>query len=376
MPRLRGGMDRSRDEDGDGRLGDLRLSDFGEHYGAKKVHSTAIDEELLPDLKKVKLGSISGSEPLPATMGGTTPTSERRGKFMGSSKREAKVPKPEGKKAHKGKKIGSSRPILAFPRGRVNSFRTAHTDQPTYNRASFEAQLTKVRDKLDVFGVEKLEKSAALVQHHEVRFPNDGSYAFCVQRVIECLHSKRVESTPGPFRVHILGAAAGKLARMLVKSVNTLGPDAPVVIITQSDLVPGQLADDFGLDYDGWPLDREHERLPKNSYDVVLGRNLFYDPELTFGMIQFVALLLLKTGGTLAIASVRNQFITCVAVPIFAASSSGQLKDIIVTFSQLTPEKNQSAHNVVCMSAVKAQADKCPVDPPLERSVIEMVLAG
>jgi len=78
----------------------------------------------------------------------------------------------------------------------------------------------------------------------------------------------------------------------------------------------------------------------------------------------------------LAIASVRNQFITCVAVPIFAASSSGQLKDIIVTFSQLTPEKNQSAHNVVCMSAVKAQADKCPVDPPLERSVIEMVLAG
>jgi len=28
------------------------------------------------------------------------------------------------------------------------------------------------------------------------------------------------------------------------------------------------------------------------------------------------------------------------------------------------------------MSAVKAQADKCPVDPPLERSVIEMVLAG
>ena len=148
MPRLRGGMDRSRDEDGDGRLGDLRLSDFGEHYGAKKVHSTAIDEELLPDLKKVKLGSISGSEPLPATMGGTTPTSERRGKFMGSSKREAKVPKPEGKKAHKGKKIGSSRPILAFPRGRVNSFRTAHTDQPTYTRNGFEAQLKKVRDQV------------------------------------------------------------------------------------------------------------------------------------------------------------------------------------------------------------------------------------
>ena len=154
---LRGGMDRSRDEDGDGRLGDLRLSDFGEHYGAKKVHSTAIDEELLPDLKKVKLGSISGSEPLPATMGGTTPTSERRGKFMGSSKREAKVPKPEGKKAHKGKKVGSTHPITTFPRGLDDSFRTAaHTDQPTYTRDGFEAQLKKVRDQVGVFGDETI----------------------------------------------------------------------------------------------------------------------------------------------------------------------------------------------------------------------------
>ena len=48
---LRGGMDRSRDEDGGGRLGYLRYSDFGEHDGARRVHSIATDEELLTDLK-------------------------------------------------------------------------------------------------------------------------------------------------------------------------------------------------------------------------------------------------------------------------------------------------------------------------------------
>ena len=44
--RLRGGMDMPRDEDENGRLGDLRLSDFGEHDGAKRVHLEATDEEL------------------------------------------------------------------------------------------------------------------------------------------------------------------------------------------------------------------------------------------------------------------------------------------------------------------------------------------
>ena len=46
----------------------------------------------------------------------------------------------------------------AFPRDLVNSFKTAHTDQTTYNRASFEAQLKKVRDQVDVFGVEKRQE--------------------------------------------------------------------------------------------------------------------------------------------------------------------------------------------------------------------------
>ena len=106
----------------------------------------------MPNLKKVKLASISGSEPPPATMGGASPTSEHSRKFMGASKRKAKVPEPKGEKAHKGKKFGSTHPITTFPRGLDDSFRTAaHTDQPTYTRDGFEAQLKKVRDQVGVF---------------------------------------------------------------------------------------------------------------------------------------------------------------------------------------------------------------------------------
>ena len=121
----------------------------------------------------------------------------------------------------------------------------AHTDQPTYTRAGFKAQLKKVRDQVDVFGDEKKAESAALVHHKEVRYPNDGSYAFCVQSVIECLLSQRGESILEPFCVHILGGAAGKLSQMLAEAVKTLGPGAREVIITQSDLIPGQHADVF-----------------------------------------------------------------------------------------------------------------------------------
>jgi len=94
-------------------------------------------------------------------------------------------------------------------------------------------------------------------------------------------------------------------------------------------------------------------------------------------MLHFVALPLLKPEGALAIASVRNQFIRSVAVPIFAASNSGQLKETTVTFCQLTPEKKtERAQRRLHERCKKAQADECPAVPPLERSVIEMVLAG
>jgi len=88
-----------------------------------------------------------------------------------------------------------TRTPTAFPRRLVNSFKTAHTDQPTYDRDGFMEQLKKIRDQVDVFGDETKDESAALVHHHEVRYPNDGSYEFCVDQSLIQLLSPRGAST-------------------------------------------------------------------------------------------------------------------------------------------------------------------------------------